>query len=413
MRERLPQPAEHGVVVVRAGVGHAVFREVVRQVHVVLLLHKAELHHAHARQTGLLQQVDHALVDDAEILRDDLRVLKFAVDRVEEVHFRAVNPLTLLCRFRLGGHRPVRGERAEVVDAHGVEQLEARAEPVEPPAVAVRLHRLPVVERVAPLLSELAEIIRRHARDVLRLAVLREIEKMAVRPHVGAVARHIHRQVADDLHALIVGVRLDCLPLFEEGVLDKLHEEDRLGVLLHRGGDGVGTVEFQPLVRPVVPLRADIRFLQDDIQRVIRQPARIFFCERAHLIAVRFVCTRERPVQHRNAPQLEKIKRRRVRVRVHLVAQLLVGQKPLVAQLLEVDKIAVARECRDARIRRVVCVRRRERQHLPVGTARLAEKIDKLSRLLAKAADAVRARQRGDVHQHAACPLIHGIAPFF
>ena len=378
-----------------------------RQVHVVLLLHKAELHHAHAGQARLFEQVDDALVDDAEVLGDDLRVLERAVHRVEEVGLRAVDPLALLRGLRLRGHRPVGGKRAEMVDAHGVEQLEARAEAVHPPAVAVRLHRLPVVERVAPLLAEFAEIIRRHARHVFRLAVLRKVEEVAVRPDVGAVARDVHRQVADDLDAALVRVLLDLFPLLEEHVLDKLHEQDRLRVLLHCGGDRLRPVELQVLVGPVVPLGADVGLLQDHVQRVVGQPAFVLLRKRAHLVAVRFIGARERAVQHRDAADLQKIERRGVRVRVHLVAQLVVGQKALVAELLEVDEVPVARKGGNARVGGVVGVGRREGQHLPVGAPGVAQKVDELPGLLTEAADAVGARQRGDVHQHAACAFVH------
>ena len=291
IRLRLPQPAEHGVVIVRAGIGHAVFRVVVRHVHVVLAFHKRKLHHAHTRQLRFFQQVDHTVVDDAEVLGNDLRVFERAVHGVEEIRLRAVEPLPFFGGLRFGGHGPVGGKSAEVVDAHGVKQLKARAEAIHPPTVAVFFHLCPVIKRVAPLLAELAEIIRWHARHVLRLAVLCQVEQMAVRPHVGTVSRNVHRQIADDLHTFAVCIFFDLLPLLEERVLDELHEKHGLGLLLHRFRDGFGAMKLQVFVSPVIPLCADIRFFQDDIQRVVRQPALVFLGKRTHLIAVGFVRT--------------------------------------------------------------------------------------------------------------------------
>lgn len=67
--------------------------------------------------------------------------------------------------------------------------------------------------------------------------------------------------------------------------------EHGLGLLLHRFRDGFGAMKLQVFVSPVIPLCADIRFFQDDIQRVVRQPALVFLGERAYLIAVGFVRT--------------------------------------------------------------------------------------------------------------------------
>lgn len=121
-------------------------------------------------------------------------------------------------------------------------------------------------------------------------------------------------------------------------------------MLLHRGGDRLRPVELQVLVGPVIPLGADVGLLQDHVQRVVGQPAFVLLRKRAHFVAVRFIGARERAVQHRDAADLQKIERRGVRVRVHLVAQLVVGQKTLVAELLEVDEVPVARKGGNARV---------------------------------------------------------------
>ena len=54
---------------------------------------------------------------------------------------------------RARGHRPVRDEAAEVVDALQVGELGGTPQALDPPAVALAAQRAPVVERIAPELA--------------------------------------------------------------------------------------------------------------------------------------------------------------------------------------------------------------------------------------------------------------------
>ena len=103
-------------------------------------------------------------------------------------------------------HRPVGDEAAEVVDARQVDELERAAKPLDPPPITVRVHRGPVVERVAPQLARLREEVRRHARDRTRL------EQVRVGAVVGAVHRDVDRHVPEEAHATLAGVRPQRLP---------------------------------------------------------------------------------------------------------------------------------------------------------------------------------------------------------
>ena len=81
---------------------------------------------------------------------------------------------------------------------------------------------LPVVQGVAPELPVLAEVIRRHARDVARAAFLVELQDVAVRPGIGAVQCDTDRHVAEQAHTVRVRVVPQHLPLVEEQALDDL-----------------------------------------------------------------------------------------------------------------------------------------------------------------------------------------------
>ena len=74
-------------------------------------------------------------------------------------------PVPLACG--LGGcrHGPVAGEAAEVVDPEDVDEGERPPQALDPPAVALSRQRVPVVERVAPLLPDVVERVGRCAGD--------------------------------------------------------------------------------------------------------------------------------------------------------------------------------------------------------------------------------------------------------
>ena len=98
-------------------------------------------------------------------------------------------------RARACGHRPVRDEAAEVVDAGEVGQLARSSQALDPPAVAVASQRGPVVERVAPQLPGGAERVRRGTRHDAAL------EEPGVGAVIGAARPDVERDVADQTDA--------------------------------------------------------------------------------------------------------------------------------------------------------------------------------------------------------------------
>ena len=57
------------------------------------------------------------------------------------------------------GDRPEGGEAAEVVEPGQVEELEVPAQALDPPAIPLSGQRVPVEERVAPVLASRAELV--------------------------------------------------------------------------------------------------------------------------------------------------------------------------------------------------------------------------------------------------------------
>ena len=228
LAERVPPPAGR-VVVVRPRVDDAVLAVRVRPVRVVRKLVEAELEHVHPGEAELVPQPDDRLGDHAEILGDQRQRAQLGRDGVEELAARPGPPRPVLGRVRLGRHGPVGDEAAEVVDAHEVVELERPAEALDPPAVARRAHRRPVVDRVAPALALVGEGVGRDAGDDVG------DEELGMREVVGAVLGDVDREVADQPDAALVRVALERAPLALEA---------------HLVGDRVLAGERRPLPDP-------------------------------------------------------------------------------------------------------------------------------------------------------------------
>jgi hypothetical protein len=151
--------------------------------------------------------------DDAKVLGDDRQLAQLGLGRVER---RAPGPTDPPPRPGIGrpaGDRPVRHEAAEVVHPRQVEEVEGAAEALDPEAVAAAAHRRPVVDRVAPELALLREVVRRRARDDV------VAEELGVGLVVGAAGRDVDRHVADEAHPVVGGVRAQIRPFAIEADL--------------------------------------------------------------------------------------------------------------------------------------------------------------------------------------------------
>src|SRR5262245_64795192 len=101
-----------------------------------------------------------------------------------------------------------------MIQPEDVNRRERMAESLYPPAIPALFHHVPAVNRIAPQLACLAEIIRRDACDQRREAFVIEVEEMAVGPDVGAVMRDEDRSVADDPDPMFVGLAGEVGPRF-------------------------------------------------------------------------------------------------------------------------------------------------------------------------------------------------------
>ena len=245
-------PAQRGVVVVGAGVDHAVLHVVLGQVGAVVAV-KGELQHLHARIAAPGQQLPGPGLHVAQVLGHDVQVGQGLADAVEQLAPGADLIFAVAGGLFLRGDGVVVGEADEVVDAQDVEQPAHGAQPLDPPGIAGLGVLLPGVQRVAPALAVLLEVVRRHARDADGLAVLVQLEQLRVQPHVAGILGHVDGHVAHDLHAVHAGVIVQPLPLVEEQVLAEDVVVDLVRQLLFVLRHGLGLAQADVLVRPVHP----------------------------------------------------------------------------------------------------------------------------------------------------------------
>ena len=268
----------------------------------------------------------------------------------------------------------------------------------------------PVVDRVAPQLTVSGEHIRRAAGHAGKVTLGVHLEQLAAGPGVHRVGRNIDGHIAHDLDALGVGVGLQLGPLLAKLELDKLPEQHLVGVVGGKLGQSIGVAQLQ-LLGPLVPGLHALLGLDGHVHGVVRQPVLVLqhigvVLVGQVLLAAIFVGTLGLPVGKRLTQQRKTGVVHRAVVHLGLVAApvdlLQVGglQKAFLLQGLKADKVRVARKRGAALVGAVAVAGGAQGQDLPDGLARLSQKVHKMIRLGAEAANAVRAGQAGDRHQN-------------
>ena len=395
-------PAHRGVVVVRAGVDHAVLRVVRGLERFGLLTPEGELQDPHARKSEGIPQLVDVGRDQAEILGDDRLGPQRRGRGVEERAARAGHPAAMLGggvgRRNLPGGR----EAAEVVDPEHVEQREGVPQPGDPPGVVLRRVHLPAVERIPPALPRLREVVGRHTRHDGRPAVVGQGEEVGPAPDVGAILRHEDRQVADDRDAARGGPAPQPAPLVVKEKLARAGVVDALGQVAGRGGDHAGLAAGD-IARPLRPRAAREVGLERDKERVVVEPPAVLFGELPELVAELRrgpQGKRGRHLVEQGEPRADHVAERHVVGRQRREGREPVGvDQPVVAQPIERDHQRVAREGGERLVRGVAEAGRPQRQHLPVPLPHLGELLEPAVGLGADLADAEPAGERGGVKE--------------
>ena len=139
-----------------------------------------------------------------------------------------------------------------MVDSQHVKKLEGMPQAGNPPGVALRLVRLPAIERIAPPLSRLGEVVGGHPRHDPGPAVLGQVEQVGPAPDVGAIVCDEDRQVTDDRDPEFGSPLPQPSPLIVEQELSCAGMVNSLGKLPSRGGEHAG-LPAGNIRRPVGP----------------------------------------------------------------------------------------------------------------------------------------------------------------
>jgi hypothetical protein len=361
---------------------------------------KRKLEHFHARKTALLQQAAYFVGQKAQVLGNDLHLRASGFDGVHKIDSGALHPNAVSRGFRIRVHAPVGGEAAKVVDSEAVEQGCRRTHATNPPGIAGLLHVVPVVDRVAPELTVLAEVVRRNASYAARSALFVQLKLLGRAPDVRTVQRNIDGQIAHNLNAVTVGVGFQPCPLFKEQPLNKLVEANAFFQAFARGIQS-GLFAHTRFIRPFAPGNAAVFVLEGHKQRVVLQPVRVLLrklIQRAHLFGI-LHRARESAFQHGKPVEVDftVIHLPRGGTPVDGVQRGAVEQA-FVLQRFKVDKVRVARESGKGLIRRIAVSRRAKRQHLPVTLAGAFELVDERIGFPPERTDAVRGGKGRNVH---------------
>src|SRR5205823_10401786 len=129
-------PSERGVVVVGAGVDHAIFGHAMRKINMRAGVAESELQDGHAGNFVVLPQGVNVGGDVAEIFGEERQAAKFLAQLDEEIVARSIDPASAHGRGIAGGNLPELGEAAEMIEADVVAGVRGPTEPLDPPAIA-------------------------------------------------------------------------------------------------------------------------------------------------------------------------------------------------------------------------------------------------------------------------------------
>ena len=365
------RPAGGSVVVVGAGVDDAVRREVVRQERMRGRAAEGELQHLHAGKAAGLAQRLHVGRDDAEVLGDQRQRAQRIARGLEQRGAGGFDPAAIDGGRAGCRNLPAGGKAAKVIDPHQVGAGQFMPQPRDPPGKAVALHRLPVVQRIAPALAGGREVVGRHAGHDDRLARCIEPEQRLVCPAVGRVMGDEDRQVADQPHTARGGVLPQGLPLSLEAPLHKALELDLAGQC-NAGGGQCRLVAACMTVGPLRPAgdaaRGVVR-IERHKECVIIEPVRVRVAERGQIGTVGGAGAQREAgaglAQTAHAPRNHAREIHAVGAQASGLGQRAAVEPAALGQRFERDQQRRSGKGRGTRIRRVAGADRHERQHLP------------------------------------------------
>ena len=142
----------------------------------------------------------------------------------------------------------------------------------DPPVKTCFLKIDPVIQRVAPELTRLGEIIRRTSCDADGLSLVVEPEYVRISPCIGTVHSNVDRHIAEELYAVVVCILLKLSPLLIEQELYEFPEHYIFIEVIQVVSDGIGVSVFDQMIGPFGPRLVVKQLFNCHIERIVREP---------------------------------------------------------------------------------------------------------------------------------------------
>src|SRR5439155_9084658 len=174
---------------------------------------------------------------------------------------------------------PTGSKSSKVIDACNVHRFQRGANAFNPPFETIREHPIPIEERIAPVLSCLAEIIGRDTGDNCGSSIGIELELLGIGPDVGRIVCDKNRNITDNLDAAPVAVGLQIEPLFEKKKLIEPLRFDLIVKLVASTSQGRRSAPYQRPF-PLMPGRAVVSIFQGPEESIVVKPGSVLLSKR-------------------------------------------------------------------------------------------------------------------------------------
>ena len=170
-----------------ACINDAVFVIIMRQILIIFTVVKSKLEYFHSRKVKALPQFCDGRGDNAEILRNNRKRAEFFFYCVKKPASGAFHPFPARCVGVSERYGIIAFKTAEMIYSQYIKKGKLVFNPFDPPVIPRFGMVFPYIKRIAPKLARTAEIIGRDSGNINRKTAFIKLEKVLIRPDVGAV----------------------------------------------------------------------------------------------------------------------------------------------------------------------------------------------------------------------------------
>ena len=145
-----------------------------------------------------------------------------ALYRFKKMMIGAGQPFAFFRSRSAEGDRPIRFKTTEVIDTNIVDEFQTCVNTVNPPAVFISFHCIPIIERVPPQLSRCAKIVWRYSGNRCRYAVFIQLEKFLICPYIRRIRGYENRDISNNRNTFFIRIVPKPRPLFKKEKLNSL-----------------------------------------------------------------------------------------------------------------------------------------------------------------------------------------------